>query len=379
MPAALDGIRVIDLTQNLAGPYCSMQLGDNGADVIKVEQAGGDPTRAVAPFIEGESTPFMIKNRNKRSIVLNLKDKTDCEVFLNLLATADILMESFRPGAMDRLGFGFDAMHARFPRLIYGSISGFGATGPLANHGGLDVMAQGMSGLMVVNGPKDGPPHRLPLPICDLAAGLFLNIGLLSALEARHRTGRGQHVETSLLESATALQTYEANHFFMTGEAPPRIGQAHRGVAPYQVMPTADGYMTIGAGSQKFYKAFCHIAGREDMIADARFATVPDRVANLDALIDALSQETRKHPTNWWLERMEANGIPCGPVLDHAELLTHPQTLARDMVVEIDHPKAGRTRALGNPVKYSETPTSIRRHAPSLDEHGPELRKEVEP
>lgn len=378
MTGALEGIRVIDLTQNLAGPFCSMNLADQGADVIKVEPPGGEGTRQVAPLINGESTPFMMWNRNKRSLVLDFKQSDDKEVLFSLLADADIVMESFRPGVMDRLGLGWEDLRTRFPRLIYGSISGYGSSGPMAGQGGFDVMAQGMAGLMAVNGPKDGPPHRLPLPFCDLSAGLFLTIGLLSALEARHRTGQGQKVETSLLEAATAMQHYEANHFFVTGEAPPRVGQAHRGVAPYQVLPTADGYMTVGAGMQKAYSGFCTVMGREDLIDDPRFTTVPDRIANLNSLIEILSEETRKQPTSWWLERLEAEGIPCGPVLDHAQLLTHPQILARDMVEEVEHPKAGRLKTLGIPVKLSDTPGSIRRPAPSLGEHDTELRNEAE-
>ena len=377
MEGALDGIRVIDLTQNMAGPTCAMILGDYGADVIKVEPPGGEVTRQVAPFMGGESTAYMMRNRNKRSIVLNLKDDADREVFLGLLDKADILLESNRPGVMDRLGFGYEALKTRVPRLIYGSISGYGQTGPMADHGGFDVMAQGMSGLMAANGPKDGAPHRVSTPFCDLSAGVYMATGLLAALEARHRTGQGQWVDTSLLEAALAMQPYEANHYFATGEVPPRMGQAHRGVAPYQVMPTADGYMTIGAGVDKFYAAFCGLMGREDLVADPRFKTIPDRVQNLDALIPILSEETCKQPTDWWLERLEAAGIPCGPVLDHAQVLTHPQTLARHMVEEVDHPTAGRMKMLGIPVKMSGTPGGIRRPAPRLNEHGDEIRADL--
>lgn len=320
MTGALDGIRVIDLTQNLAGPYSTMNLADHGADVIKVEPKGGEVTRQVPPIVGGESAAFMMWNRNKRSIVLDLKDPAGLAVLKGLLSDADMLLESFRPGVMERLGLGYKALHETFPRLIYGSISGYGASGPMVGSGGFDVMAQGMSGLMAVTGPKDGPPHRLPIPICDLAAGLFMTVGLLSALEARHRTGRGQKVETSLLEAATALQVYEATHYFSTGEAPPRVGQAHRGIAPYQVFPSADGHVTVGAGQQKFYEAFCRLAGVPELIDDPRFRTIPDRVANNDALADLLSRATRRQATAWWVEKLEAQKIPCGPVLDHAQL-----------------------------------------------------------
>jgi CoA:oxalate CoA-transferase len=377
MPGALDGIRVIDLTQNLAGPFSSMNLADHGADVIKVEPPDGEATRLVAPFLGGESTPFMMWNRNKRSLTLDLKDEADKAVLLALLEEADILMEAFRPGAMERLGLGYETLHPRYPRLIYGSISGYGASGPMAAVGGFDVMAQGMAGLMAVNGPKDGPPHRLPIPLCDLAAGMFLTVGVLAALEARRRTGFGQKVETSLLEAATALQHYEANHVFTTGEPPPRMGQAHRGIAPYQVFPSSDGYLTIAAGLPKFYAAFCRLAARPDLIDDPRFRAVPDRVANNDALVEILSRATIEHPTRWWIDRLEAEGIPCGPVLNHAELLTHPQIIARRMVEEVDHPTAGRLKTLGVPVKLSETPGSVRAPAPRLGEHSAEIRAQA--
>jgi CoA:oxalate CoA-transferase len=377
MAGALTGLRVIDLTQMLAGPFCAMHLADHGADVIKVEPPRGDDVRRVPPFVEGESASFMMWNRNKRSIVLDLKQPDDRATFVDLLGDADILVESFRPGAMAKLGFGYADLKDRFPRLIYGSISGYGQTGPMASQGGFDVMAQGMSGLMAINGPKDGPPHRLPIPICDLAAGLNLAVGVLAAVEARHRTGRGQHVETSLLEAALALQVYEAVHYFTTGDSPPRMGQAHRGIAPYQVFPTADGHVTIGAGQQHFFEAFCKLAGVSELLADARFATIPDRVANTDALIAILSDATRRQPTALWVEQLTAVGVPCGPVYNHHQVLTHEQTVSRRMVEQVDHPRAGAVRTLGVAVKLSETPGEVRRAAPMLGEHADEIRNEI--
>ena len=258
MPGALSDLLVLDLTSHLSGPYAAMMLGDQGADVIKIEPPGsGDAARGMPPFVNGESAPFMIWNRNKRSIVLDLKQGDDIATMLALVDRADILIENFRPGVMDRLGLGYEALHARNPRLVYGSISGFGQTGPYRGRGGFDLMTQGMSGLMSTNGPEDGPPHRLPIAISDVSAGMFLAFGLLAAVEARHRTGRGQWVETSLLESATALGVYEAAHYFATGERPPRIGQMHRGSAPYRVFSTSDGYITVGARSRS---SFFHCA-----------------------------------------------------------------------------------------------------------------------
>lgn len=374
MPGALEGLRVVDLTQNLAGPFCTMHLADHGADVVKLEPPKGDEVRRVPPFVEGESAAFMMWNRNKRSIVLDLKAEADRTTLLSLLERTDILVESFRPGAMARLGFGYGDLKDRFPRLIYGSISGYGQTGPMASQGGFDVMAQGMSGLMAINGPKDGPPHRLPIPISDLTAGLNMAIGLLAAVEARHRTGRGQHVETSLLESALSLQVYEAVHVFTKGETPPRMGQAHRGIAPYQVFPSSDGYVTIGAGQQNFFRIFCRLAERPELADDPRFLTVPDRVANTDALIAILEEATRKHPTSFWVEALTREGVPCAPVLNQVQVLNHPQTLVRGMVQTIEHPSAGAVRTLGVSVKLSETPGAVRRPAPMLGEHSEAIR-----
>lgn len=377
MSGALEGLRVVDLSQMLAGPFATMNLADHGADVIKVEPLKGEDVRRVPPFVGGESAAFMMWNRNKRSIALNLKDDADRAVLMGLLAGADIMIESFRPGAMARLGLDYETLSQQFPRLIYGSISGYGQTGPMAERGGFDVMAQGMSGLMSITGPREGPPHRLPIPICDLAAGLFITIGLLSAIQARNRTGRGQHVETSLLEAATALQVYEATHYFSTGENPPRMGQAHRGMAPYQVFPTADGHVTIGAGQQKYFEIFCRLAELPELIEDPRFGAISDRVANTDALITRLSIATRRKATAWWVEALDANGIPCGPVLTHAELFDHPQIRHRRMAVEVEHPAAGTVHTLGIPVKLSGTPGSIRSHAPMLGEHDADLRREA--
>jgi len=377
MPGSLNGIRVIDLTQMLAGPIATMYLADNGADVIKVEPPQGEDVRRVPPFVEGESAPFMMWNRNKRSITLNLKASTDKDTFLDLVASADILLESFRPGAMTRLGLDFKSLQLKFPRLIYGSVSGYGQTGPLAERGGFDVMAQGLSGLMSITGPRDGPPHRLPIPICDLAAGLNITIGVLAALQARHRTGKGQYVETSLLEAATALQVYEAVHYFTTGTNPPRMGQAHRGIAPYQVFPSADGYITIGAGQQAFFEGFCRLAGMPDLLVDERFASREGRVVHNDDLVELLSQSTRKNATEWWIRELDKVGIPCGPVLNHEQLFNHPQTLHRRMVETVEHPKAGQVKVLGLPIKLSETPGSIRHAAPLLGQHNDEIRAEL--
>ena len=368
MPGSLDGLRVLDLTSNLSGPYCCMLLADHGADVLKLEQPGkGDSARQMPPFVNGESAPFMIWNRNKRSVEIDLK--TDRARFLELVDGADFVVENFRPGVMDRLGLGWPAIHARNPRAIMGSISGFGQTGPYAARGGFDLIAQAMSGLMSINGPEDGPPFRLPIAISDVAAGMFLAFGLLAALEARHVSGQGQHVETSLLEAATSFCVYEAAHYFATGTRPPRIGQQHRGSSPYQVFATADGYITIGASQQKFFAALCTIVGLPGLVDDPRFASVAERVAHNKDLVALLAVPLRAQPSAHWLTALEAAGIPAGPVLGFDQVFTDPHMLARGMVAETEHPVTGPFRTLGVPVKLSATPGTIRRPAPRLGEH----------
>jgi crotonobetainyl-CoA:carnitine CoA-transferase CaiB-like acyl-CoA transferase len=374
MPGALDGLRVIDLSSHLSGPYCAMLLGDLGADVIKIERPGvGDDARKMPPFVAGEGAPFMLWNRNKRSVALDLKDKDGRAAFLELVTDADILLENFRPGTLERQGLGYEMLRDLNPRLVYCAISGFGQTGPLRDKGGFDLMTQAMSGLMAVCGAADGPPHRLPIAISDVAAGMFAAIGILAALEARRKTGRGQMVETSLLESAMSFGVYEAANYFATGERPARLGQAHRGTSPYQVFRTADGWLTVGGGSQPLWEKLCDVVGMPALKSDARFLTNADRVANNDVLVDILQDALTQRPTAHWQAALDAAGIPAGPVLHHDEVFAHPQVRAREMVVEVDHPTAGRTKTLGSPLKFSETPASIRRPAPLLGEHTDEV------
>ena len=379
MPGALHGLRVLDLTNHLSGPYCTMMLGDHGADVIKIERPGvGDDARTMPPFVEGEGAPFMTWNRNKRSVELNLKDQSDVARFLQLVDGADILVENFKPGTMERLGLGYELLKQRNPRLIYGAISGFGRNGPYRNKGGFDLMTQAMSGLMCINGPTDGPPFRLPIAISDVAAGMFLAFGIVTALEARHRTGRGQMVDTSLIEAATSFCVYESAHYFARNERPPRIGQAHRGASPYQVFQTTDGHIIIGAASQGFWERFCDLIEAPELKDDPRFRDNGARVANNDALVallqDIISRQSSKH----WLDLMDANGIPGCPVLECDEMFADPQMKARDMIVAPVHPKAGAFAALGIPVKLSDTPGDVRRAAPVLGEHTGEVLSENE-
>ena len=374
MSGALEGLLVLDLTGHLSGPYCAMMLADHGAEVIKIERpVKGDDARKMPPFVNGESAPFMIWNRNKKSIVLDFKLAADRDTLLTMVDQADILIENFRPGTLDKLGIGWDVLHARNPRLIYAAISGFGQTGPYRNRGGFDLITQGMSGLVSINGPEDGEPFRLPIAISDVTAGMFLAFGILAAVEARHRTGEGQYVETSLLEAATSLGVYEAAHYFATGERPPRIGQKHRGSAPYRIFATGDGYISFGASQENFWERLCVIVEMPELHDDPRFRTNADRVAHNDVLIDILQTRLRTRPAAYWLTELENSGIPCGPVLNYDEVLTDPQIRARDMVVATEHPHTGPFRTLGVPVKLSATPGQVHSPAPRLGEHTAEI------
>src|ERR1700742_3327906 len=320
MAGALDHLLVLDLTSHLSGPYCAMLLADHGAEVIKIEPPTGDSARNMPPFVNGESAPFMTWNRNKRSVVLDLKQQRDKDTLLRLIEHADIVVENYRPGVLDRLGLGWSVLHQRNGRLILASISGVGQTGPYRSRGGFDLIPQAMSGLMSTNGPADGPPHRLPIAISDVSAGMFLAFGVMTALEARHRSGEGQRVETSLLEAATSLAVYESAHYFATGTRPERIGQAHRGSAPYQCFQTEDGYITLGASQQKFFEGLSALVGMPSLTEDDRFKTNALRVKNNDALIALLQAKISEQPSAHWLTELEKLGIPAGPVQYYDEV-----------------------------------------------------------
>ncbi|WP_149536357.1 CaiB/BaiF CoA transferase family protein [Siccirubricoccus phaeus] len=377
-PGALAGLTVVDLTSHLAGPYCTMLLGDMGADVIKVERPGsGDEARAMPPQVNGMGAPFALWNRNKRSIALDPKLPEDAEVLRRLVARADILVENMRPGALARMGLDWPRASALNERLILCSVSGFGQTGPLASQGGFDLMTQAMAGLMALNGPAAGEPHRLPIAISDVAGGMFACIGVLGALQARERTGLGQFVEASLFESAMAFSLYEAAQVLGTGQRPQRLGQAHRGTAPYQVFRTADGYITVGAGQNGFFRKLCALLGLPGLAEEPRFATVAARVAANGALIAALSPAFAARDNDSWLAALAEAGIPAAPVLHYDEALAHPQAVARGLVAEVPGMTQGLSHVLAPAVKLAATPSAVRRPAPALDEHGAEIREWV--
>ena len=371
---SLSHIKVLDLTSHLSGPYCAMILADHGADVVKIESPnGGDQLRKTPPFQDGESAPFMLWNRNKRSMVMDLKSAEDHKTVLKMIEVADVLIENFKPGTAKRLGIDYETVSAINSKLIYCSISGFGQTGPYSPRGGFDLIACGMSGLMSINGPPEGPPYRIPMPVSDVCGGMNGAIGILMALVARDQTGFGQHVDTSLFEAGISLGVYEAANVFATGQVPERLGQAHRGSAPYQLFTTSDGFMTIGGAQDSFWRGTCKILGCEHLLNDERFTSKADRVENNRQLVEELGKFFIKRTTKELCEAFEAEGIPAGPVMNHVEVFNDPQTLHREMVVETQHSKLGKTKTIGVPVKLSKTPASIRKGAPLLGEHNQEV------
>jgi formyl-CoA transferase len=364
---ALDGLRVLDQTQVMAGPFSTMLLADMGAEVIKIEPPGGETTRQmklqVAP---GVSASFVAVNRNKRSLVLDLKQPDGVAILKELAATADVLVENYRPGVARRLGVDYEALSRINPRLIYCSVSGFGQTGPYAEQGGYDLIAQGMSGIMSVTGTEGGPPVKVGVPVADLGAGLFAAFGILCAVRARRATGRGQFVDTSLFEAGLALSVWEATELWYSGRVPGRLGTAHRMSAPYQALRASDGHFTVGASNEKLWPLFAGILGLDHLVSDPRFATVKARVENRAALEELLERVTRTEPRRHWLARCDAAGIPAGPIYSVPEALADPHAQARGMVQELEHPVAGRVKALGNPVKLSASPATMRNAAPVL-------------
>lgn len=378
MNQALDAIRIIDLTSHLSGPFCTMLLGDMGADVVKVERPKhGDDTRHMPPKIGGESAAFMQINRNKRSVTFDLKAPDDLDRCLRLCDGADVIVENFKPGTAERLGLGYDRLAERNPRLIYCSISGFGQTGPYSNRGGFDLMAQAMSGLMSICGEVDGPPLRLPVAISDMVAGMYSAIGILSALMARQVSGTGQHVDTSLYEAAMSFAVYEAANFNATGQSPERLGQAHRGAAPYQVFKTRDGWITVGAATQHLWERLCKELSADELMRDERFLDNASRVSNHLELADLLTERFKDQDTGHWEQKLIEAGVPVGPVRSYEEVFTDHHTLAREMLQTVSHSAAGQQQLLGIPVKLSMTPGAIRKPAPRLGEHNDEIQAEL--
>ena len=373
MKSALDGLRVLDLTQVMAGPFCSMLLCDMGADVIKVEPPAGDSTRRMPGAVGTDSPSFNAVNRGKRGIVVDLKQPAGREAVRRLAAGSDVLVENYRPGVLEKFGLGYEDLSSSCPRLVYASISGYGRTGPSAGKGGFDLVAQGVSGLMSVTGEAGRPPVKAGLPVTDLGAALFALAGILSALLARARTGRGQLVDTSLVDAGVALSVWEATQYFSGRGVPERLGSAHRMNAPYQAIRCADGHMTIGAANDRTFRRLCEALGHPEWAADPAYRDDTRRIRNREALAARIEAVMETRPRAHWTERLESHGVPCGPINDYAEVMADPHVRARELVVETDHPTLGRIETLGTPIKLSETPLSPGRPAPRLGQHTDEI------
>ena len=366
MQQALSGIRVLDITQVMAGPYCTMLLCDMGADVVKIESPTGDSTRRMAGSLGEDSPAFNAVNRGKRSLVVDIKKERGQELVKRLAGTADVLVENFRPGVMKRCGLDYAALSNLNPRLIYASISGYGQTGPYCAKGGFDLVAQGMSGIMSVTGEEGRPPVKSGIPVTDLGAGLLALSAILAALIYRSKTGVGQYIDTSLLEAGIALSVWEATEYLSTGVAPKPLGSAHRMSAPYQALQCSDGYVTVGAANDGLFQVLCNVLGHPDWINDPRFEDDSARVKNHLELAQCIEAVTLGETKSYWLDKFEKNGIPSGPINSYSESLSDEHILNRDMVVETQHPTLGTIKTLGAPVKMSKTPFRTGRPAPVL-------------
>ncbi len=371
----LSGMVILDLTQILAGPMCTMVLADMGADVIKIEKPnGGDDNRRMGPpFIKDWSAGFLAVNRNKRSLSLDLRGEAGRGVLRRLVEGADVVVENFRPGVMERLGLGYEELAAIKPSLIYCTISGFGSTGPARNRGGFDLVAQGVSGLMSITGHPNSPPAKVGVPITDLTAGLFGANGIMAAYIHALKTGQGQMVDTSLMEAGVAYTVWESSVYFAEGEIPGPLGSAHRVSAPYQALRTRDGYLNLGAATQPTWEQLCRAIGREDLMEDERFRAPWDRKAREKELAALLEETFSAHDTAHWLQLLDDAGVVAGPIYNMEQVYQDPQVLAREMLVDTHDPVLGTIHNIGVPVKLSATPGSIRRRAPALGEHSAEV------
>jgi crotonobetainyl-CoA:carnitine CoA-transferase CaiB-like acyl-CoA transferase len=377
-PGPLFGVRVLELAQIMAGPTCGMLLADMGADVVKVEKLAGDDARDYRePRVNGISAPFMMLNRNKRGIALDLKQSAGRDVLLRMVRSADVLTENYRRGAMEKLSLGYDTLSRVNPGLIYCAISGYGREGPWADKGGFDLIAQGFAGLMSITGEPGGPPVKTGNSVADINAGILAAVGILAAYAYKLRTGKGQVVDTSLMEAALQQTYWHAAAYFATGESPGPTGSAHILTAPYQAFRTADGWVNIGGANQANWERIADVLGRPEWRTDPRFADNSRRMQNLAELTAGMNDVLVRRTTAEWLAAFDAAGVPAGPVHSVGEALSHPQTRARGMVADLDHPQAGATHALGCPVHFSQTPTRIDRPAPLLGEHTREVLREL--
>jgi crotonobetainyl-CoA:carnitine CoA-transferase CaiB-like acyl-CoA transferase len=373
MTRPLEGMRVLDLTQLLSGPYCTMMLADMGADVLKVEPPGGEMQRqAMRVDQTDESPPFMAINRNKRGLVVDLRHPQGRSLLLDLAATCDVMVENYRPGTTAKLGIDYESVRAVRPQIIYASITGFGQAGPYANRPGLDLVTQGMSGLMSITGHPGGEPAKIGVPITDIAAGMYCAIGILGAYIGLRQSGEGERVTTSLFAAGVSLGLWEAMEYWNTGRIPAPLGSAHRLAAPYQALRTEDGYLTVGAGTDKLWVRMCTAIGRDDLVTDGRFETNAKRVANRLLLQSELEVTLKTGSTHDWVAILTEAGVPAGPILDYGQVLDDAHTAASGMILEYEHPTAGRVRTLGAPYRLAGNDTETRA-APLIGQHTDEV------
>lgn len=375
MKRALDGIRIVDFTKALAGPYCTMHLADMGAEVIKIEMPGtGDDSRGWGPpFIEGEAAYFLSINRNKKSITLNLKDERAKEIALKLIEKSDIVVESNRPGVMKKLGLDYERVKEINPGVIYCSISGFGQTGPYKERPGFDQVIQGYGGIMGLTGEAGGPPIKVGIAVTDIATGMFAAMGILMALYYREKTGKGQYIDASMLDGQISWLTYQGGRYLASGEIPQRIGSAHPLIVPYQDFEARDGFINIAAGNDNLWRKFCEVTGLQDIVDNPKFATNPKRVENREEVVGIISKVIATKTIEEWLDILNNAGIPCGPIYTVDRVFADQHVLAREMLVEVDHPKCGKIKVTGSPVKFSETPAEVVTAPPSLGQHNEEI------
>lgn len=368
---ALSGVRVLDLTRILAGPLCTMMLGDMGADVIKVEPPGnGDDTRSWGPpFAEGESAYYLGVNRNKRSITLNMAVKSGQDVLGGLIRKADVLVENFKVGTLEKWGIDNAWLKANAPQVVRCSITGYGSIGPKAGLPGYDFILQAESGLMGITGEPDGTPMKYGVAIVDICTGMLACNSILAALNARHATGRGQHVEVSLFDSGLAMLANVASNHLISGKNAGRFGNGHPNIVPYTAYPTRDDMIAVAVGNDGQFVKFSGVLGHPEWASEARFAKNPERVANRDALDAMIKQELQREGAESWIEKLTKAGIPCGRINSVAQALAAPHAIAREMVTSVEHPVAGHVKMLGIPFRFSDTPASIRRPPPTLGQH----------
>lgn len=379
MTCALEGIRIVDFSKALAGPYCTMLLADMGAEVIKVEMPGtGDDSRGWGPpFLKGQAAYFLSINRNKKSITLNLKNHKAKKIALKLIESADVIVESNRPGTMARLGLDYKEVKKINPKTIYASISGFGQTGPYSKRPGFDQVIQGYGGIMGLTGEAGGSPLKVGIAVTDIATGMFTVIGILTALYHREKTGQGQYIDASMLDGQVSWLTYQAGRYLASGKIPQRMGSAHPLIVPYQAFKARDGFINIAAGNDNLWKRFCDVTGLLDIAQDPRFATNAKRVENRKEVVEIINKIIATKTMKEWLDILEKAGIPCGPIYTVDQVFADPQVLARDMLVEVDHPTCGKIKVTGSPIKFSETPAKVCKAPPVLGQHNEEILREL--